>query len=100
MNILLLRCHSLAFPVPHWKAQFGKRCVSEVVAGILTARPPKYSVIVELDRKIRDMELPQYAFNPPSDGASFSVVMQHFMPENYRCLSAFKSSLTTSCLRK
>lgn len=89
MNILLLRCHSLTFAVPHWKAQFGKLCVSEVVAGILTARPPKYSVIVELDRKIRDMELPQYALHPPPDGASFSVVMQHFMPENYRCLSAF-----------
>ncbi len=88
MNILLLQCHSLAFAVPHWKAQFGKLCVSEVVAGILTARPPKYSVIVELDRKIRDMELPQYALNPPPDGASFSVVMQHFMPGNYRCLSA------------
>ncbi|KAF8495572.1 fungal-specific transcription factor domain-containing protein [Russula emetica] len=72
---------------PHWKAQFGKLCVSEVVAGILTARPPKYSVIVELDHKIRDMELPQYALDPPPDGASFSVVMQHFMPENYRCLT-------------
>ena len=83
-----MRCHSLAFTVPHWKAQFGKLCVSEVVAGILTARPPKYSVIVDLDHKICDMELPQYALNPPPDGSSFSIVMQHLMPGNYRCLSA------------
>ena len=100
MAIFLLRCHSLTFAVPHWKAQFGKLCVSEVVAGILTARPPKYSVIVELDRKIRDMELPQYALNPPPDGASFSLVMQHFMPGNYRCLSACSTLLPTLRLRK
>jgi hypothetical protein len=34
------------------------------------------------------MELPQYALDSPPDGASFPVVMQHFMPGNYRCLSA------------
>lgn len=85
--------HFLTLTVPHWKAQFGKLCVSEVVAGILTARPPKYSVIVDLDRKIRDMELPRYAIEPPPDGAPFSFVMQHFMPGNYRCLSACRSSL-------
>lgn len=85
--------HFLTLTVPHWKAQFGKLCVSEVVAGILTARPPKYSVIVDLDRKIRDMELPRYAIEPPPDGAPFSVVMQHFMPGNYRCLSACRSLL-------
>jgi hypothetical protein len=73
--------------VPHWKAQFGKQCVSEVVAGILPARPPKYSVILDLDRKICDMELPKYALDSPPAGAPFSVVMQHFMPVNYRCLS-------------
>jgi hypothetical protein len=64
-----LRCYYLPPAVPHWKAQFGKLCVSEVVAGILTARPPKYSVIVDLDHKIRDIELPQYALIPPRDGA-------------------------------
>jgi len=57
------------------EGQFGKLCVSEFVAGILTARPLKYSSIDELDRKIRDVELPQYALNLPPDGASFSVVM-------------------------
>jgi ribosomal protein S12 methylthiotransferase accessory factor YcaO len=74
--------------VPYWKAQFGRQCVSEVVADILTARPPKYSVILELDRKIRDMGFPKYALDPPTDGAPFPVVMQHLMPENYRCLGA------------
>jgi hypothetical protein len=94
-----VRCYFLSLTVPHWKAQFGKLCVSEVVAGILTARPPKYSVIVDLDRKIRDMELPQYALDPPPDDAPFSVVMQHFMPGNYRCLSASQFSLSMSLPR-
>jgi hypothetical protein len=79
--------HSFALPVPHWKTQFGKQCVSAVVAGILTARPPKYSVILELDRKVHEIELPPYALKPPPEGSPFSVVMQHLMPGNYRCLS-------------
>ncbi|TFY73407.1 hypothetical protein EWM64_g10605, partial [Hericium alpestre] len=71
----------------HWKAQFGKTCVSEVVRGILTARAPKYSVILELDRRVRDMELPRYATEPPPRGAGFDVTMSCYMPVNYRCLT-------------
>jgi hypothetical protein len=51
--------------VPCWKARFSRQCVSEDVAGILTARPPKYSVILELDRKIRDVGFPKQALGPP-----------------------------------
>ncbi|KAI0059946.1 hypothetical protein BV25DRAFT_1889043 [Artomyces pyxidatus] len=72
---------------PYWKAQFGKQCVSEVVAGILTARPPKYSVILELDRKVRDMNLPKFATDPAPEGAPFHITMQHYMPINYRHLT-------------
>ena len=76
-----------AYIVPYWKAQFGKLCVSEVVQGILTARAPKYSIIVELDRKVRDLELPRYAIDPPVSGCGLNVTMQHYMPTNYRHLS-------------
>ncbi|KAA1472018.1 hypothetical protein DENSPDRAFT_777696, partial [Dentipellis sp. KUC8613] len=72
---------------PHWKARFGKECVSEVVQGILTARPPKYSIIIELDRKIREMDLPKYATEPPPDGGDLNVTMQCYMPINYRHLT-------------
>ncbi|KAI0319354.1 hypothetical protein OF83DRAFT_1163006 [Amylostereum chailletii] len=72
---------------PHWKARFGQQCVSHVVQGILTARPPKYSIIVELDRKIRDMELPKYATGPPPENAGLDITMQHYMPHNYRHLT-------------
>lgn len=50
---------------PFWKARFGAECVSAVVQGTLTSRAPKYSIILDLDRKVRDMELPSYAQCPP-----------------------------------
>lgn len=63
--------------------------MSAVVQGTLTSRAPRYSIILELDRKIRDMELPTYATGPPPQGAGLSQTMSHFMPINYRHLSAF-----------
>ncbi|KAJ7662098.1 fungal-specific transcription factor domain-containing protein, partial [Mycena polygramma] len=72
---------------PYWKARFGAECVSAVVQGTLTSRAPKYSIILELDRKIRDMELPKYATGPPPEGAGLSQTMSHFMPTNYRHLT-------------
>ncbi|KAJ7846436.1 hypothetical protein B0H14DRAFT_3086306 [Mycena olivaceomarginata] len=72
---------------PYWKARFGAECVSAVVQGTLTSRAPRYSIILELDRKIRDMELPTYATGPPPQGAGLSQTMSHFMPINYRHLT-------------
>ncbi len=71
---------------------FGRRgleaeCVAAVVQGTLTSRAPKYSIILDLDRKVRDMELPKYAQGPPPEGAGLSETMSHFMPTNYRELS-------------
>ena len=74
-------------PVPAWKARFGAECVAYVVQGTVTARPPKYSVILELDRKIRDMPLPKYCHDPPPQGAGWSQIMSHYMPIDYRHLS-------------
>ncbi|KAK7042315.1 fungal-trans domain-containing protein [Favolaschia claudopus] len=73
---------------PYWKARFGAECVSAVVQGTLTSRAPKYSIILELDRKIRDMELPKYAATgTPPQGLGLSQTMSHFMPINYRHLT-------------
>ncbi|KAI1786226.1 fungal-specific transcription factor domain-containing protein [Ganoderma leucocontextum] len=71
----------LSFPA--WKARWGKECVSAVVMGTLTAQPPKYSAILELDRRIRDMPLPKYAQQPPPPDAGLAQTMSHYMPINY-----------------
>ena len=55
--------------------------------GTLTAQPPKYSVILELDRRIRDMPLPKYAQQPPPSDAGLAQTMSHYMPINYLHLS-------------
>ncbi|KAF9011964.1 fungal-specific transcription factor domain-containing protein [Cyathus striatus] len=72
---------------PFWKARFGAECVAAVVHGTLTSRAPKYSIILELDRKVRDMELPLYAQGPPPQGLGLAQTMSHFMPINYRELT-------------
>ncbi|KAE9406550.1 hypothetical protein BT96DRAFT_875520 [Gymnopus androsaceus JB14] len=69
---------------PFWKARFGAECVSAVVQGTLTSRAPKYSIILDLDRKVRDMELPKYAQGPIPEGAGLNQTMSHGMPMNYR----------------
>lgn len=73
--------------VPYWKARFGAECVSAVVQGTLTSRAPKYTIILDLDRKVRDMELPAYAQGSPPQGLGLAGTMSHFMPQNYRELS-------------
>lgn len=73
--------------VPAWKARWGKECVAEVVQGTLTSRPPKYPVILELDRKLRDMPLPKYATGPPPANKGLAETMKHYMPNNYLHLS-------------
>ncbi|TFK67651.1 hypothetical protein BDN72DRAFT_90025 [Pluteus cervinus] len=72
---------------PFWKAKFGAECVSAVVQGTLTSRAPKYSIILELDRKVRDMILPSYAQGSPPQGVGLAQTMSHFMPINYRELT-------------
>jgi len=59
------------------------------VQGTLTSRAPRYSIILELDKKVRGMELPVYAHGPPPQGAGLAQTMSHFMPMNYRELSEF-----------
>src|SRR5262245_24103183 len=76
------------YQVPAWKARFGYECVSAVVEGTLTSRAPKYSTILELDRKIRDVELPVYARGESPKSLGLAETMSHFMPHNYRELSS------------
>ncbi|KAG1737552.1 fungal-specific transcription factor domain-containing protein [Suillus paluster] len=78
---------SILLSFPAWKARFGFQCISTVIQHAQTAKVPKYSVIIELDRKIRDMELPKYAQRPPREGAELAEAMKHYMPRNYRHLT-------------
>ena len=48
-----------------------------------TAKAPRYSVIIELDRRVRDMEMPKY---PPH-------ALHAAMATNFRCLSSFWSPI-------
>ncbi|KDQ56828.1 hypothetical protein JAAARDRAFT_36304 [Jaapia argillacea MUCL 33604] len=72
---------------PYWKAKFGKEVVSAIVQGTLTSQAPKYSIIIELDRKIREMDLPPYAQGAPPQGRRLGDTMKHFMPIVYRNLT-------------
>ncbi|KAJ8597723.1 hypothetical protein M405DRAFT_836258 [Rhizopogon salebrosus TDB-379] len=72
---------------PAWKASFGFECISAVIQNAQTAKVPKYSTIIALDRKIRNMELPKYAERSPKEGAELAEAMKHFMPRNYRHLT-------------
>ncbi|KAJ7081259.1 fungal-specific transcription factor domain-containing protein [Mycena epipterygia] len=65
----------------YWKARYGAECLSAVVQGTLTAQAPTYSLILELDGKVRDVE---YATDPAPEGLSLPQNMNHFMRINYR----------------
>jgi hypothetical protein len=78
---------TLDVTVPAWKARFGAECVSAVVQSVLTARAPKYSTILELDRKVRDMQLPHHTLKLSDKGLPFVQTMSNVMPNNYRLLS-------------
>ena len=73
--------------VPAWKARFGYECVSAVIQNTQIAKVAKYSMIIELDRKVRDMELPKYAQQAPVEGAGLAEAMKYYMPLNYRNFS-------------
>lgn len=88
MHLRLKTCiERLAPLVPAWKARFGYECVSAVIQNAQIAKVPKYSAIIELDRKVRDMELPRYAQRAPLAGAGLAEAMKHYMPLNYRNFS-------------
>ncbi|KAF8166135.1 hypothetical protein K438DRAFT_1775316 [Mycena galopus ATCC 62051] len=65
---------SLILEGPIW-AQMRLR----VVQGTVTSRTLKYFIILELDRKIRDIELPKYTTGSPLEGVGLSKKMSHFM---------------------
>ncbi|KAI0311789.1 fungal-specific transcription factor domain-containing protein [Amylostereum chailletii] len=44
-----------------WGFRFAFECVAEVAAKTLTASPPKYSEVLDLDRKIREFAIPAEA---------------------------------------
>jgi hypothetical protein len=57
--------------------------MAAVVRDTLTSKAPKYSRIVDLDRQIREVDIPRYAQGPCPQGAGLAETMSHFMPLNY-----------------
>jgi hypothetical protein len=98
--IFLTLINVFPIPVPFWKARFGVECVSAVVQGTLTSRAPKYSIILDLDRKVRDMELPSYAQGLPPQGLGLALTMSHFMLTNYHELSESLSLFHSSHIHR
>ncbi|KAF8638366.1 hypothetical protein AX16_010513 [Volvariella volvacea WC 439] len=79
---------SVQHSLHHWKASFGHECISQVVQGTLTSRAPKYSLVLELDRKIRETEVPDVS-QAITQGQNMGLAetMKCFMPTNYRDLT-------------
>lgn len=80
---------TLIHGVGNWGFRFALECVAEVAAKTLTATPPRYSDILELDRKIREFAMPSDALdmlrggpdadprNVPLPASMISFVLSH-----------------------
>lgn len=59
--LVILQCSFALFvagyPVALWGFRFALDCVSEVATRTLSAQGPRYSEVLELDRKIRDFQI-------------------------------------------
>jgi len=61
-----------------WQCRFAAECVAEVTAKTLTTEPPSYSVIMDLDRKVREFPLPDGTEKDTSPSGVFSrCVLDH-----------------------
>ena len=69
--------------VAAWKARFAYECIAPVAQNMQTAKAPRYSVIIELDRKVRDMEMPKY----PQHALRATMAM------NFRCSGSFQLTI-------
>lgn len=89
----------LPIVVGSWGFRFALECVAEVATRTLNAQGPKYSEILELDRKIREFAIPGKAMamlkGPPgADPKSIplSASMTHFVLNHTRETSMFPPS--------
>ena len=55
--------------VETWNYRFAAECVAEVAARTLTTEIPSYATIMELDRKVREFPIPEYAAHAASSVA-------------------------------
>jgi len=62
-------------------ARFTVECVTDVLTRTLTAEPPSYSTIMELDRKISEFPLPEGTSSSSDDQATS---FQGFILEHVR----------------
>lgn len=77
--------------VYQWKYEFCRTIFSAVLESTLTAKPPNYETVLELDKKVRQMTLPPHlnVFMSASDmDFTPSVYMRGCMLAQYRIISA------------
>jgi hypothetical protein len=55
--------------VETWNYRFAAECVAEVAAQTLTTEIPSYATIMELDRKVREFPIPEFAAHAASSVA-------------------------------
>ena len=61
-----------------WQCRFAAECVAEVTAKTLTTEPPSYSVIMDLDRRVREFPFPEGTEKDTSPSGIFSrCVLDH-----------------------
>ncbi|EJD08116.1 uncharacterized protein FOMMEDRAFT_131048 [Fomitiporia mediterranea MF3/22] len=62
-----------------WMFRFTLECVSEISAKTLTASVPPYSMILDLDAKLRDFPVPSFPDNIPVDLSKPAAVMARYV---------------------
>ena len=78
--------------VYRWKYEFAKEIFANVIESTLTAEPPSYQTILDLDRKVREKTLPAHlnVFMSPDDvNCTPSAYMRGCVLHTYRTVSKY-----------
>ena len=78
--------------VSQWKYEFAKEIYANVIECTLTAEPPNYQTILDLDRKVREKSLPAHlnVFMSPDDvNCTPSVYLRGCLLGQYRTVSEY-----------
>lgn len=89
---LVVRNVEFVFSDYQWKYEFTKEIFSTVTELTLTAEPPSYETVLELDRKVREKTLPPHLnvfMSPEDEHCTPSVYMRGCLLGQYRSVSAY-----------
>ncbi|KAG6918921.1 hypothetical protein DXG01_010576 [Tephrocybe rancida] len=84
-----------------WKYEFTKEIFSTVTELTLTAEPPHYQTVLDLDRKVREKLLPSHLnvfMSPEDEHCTPSVYMRGCLLAQYRTVSQYASPAIAALL--